>query len=293
MSVLTGRARQIYVDLVRARSRVRVVDAREIGSLEEPPIFVLGIYRSGTTLLRYVLDSHPRIACPPESNFLQHFEALLEDPEAEYGLRSMGFDGDLVVRELRRFCVHLFGNYAASQGKPRWADKTPRYVDHLDLVDRLFPEACYVAIHRHPLDQIHSFTRGGAFWHPALTRFRPDLADPLIAAAHYWAEKTERVLAFCASAQRAHALQYEALCRAPEDVLRPMFTFIGEAWNDRVLRFATIPHDQGAEAAKAGRFSGFELQTGGFREWPHERRAACADIVRTAATRLGYEVDPA
>ena len=52
---------------VRDRIVVKVVDASKRKSLK--PGFLIGVYRSGTTLLRYVLDSHSKITVPPETNY--------------------------------------------------------------------------------------------------------------------------------------------------------------------------------------------------------------------------------
>jgi len=58
----------IHGPQIRERILVRRVNADERTRM--PPAFIIGVYRSGTTLLRYVLDCHSRIAVPPESVFL-------------------------------------------------------------------------------------------------------------------------------------------------------------------------------------------------------------------------------
>jgi hypothetical protein len=289
---LNGISRQVYVDLVRARSRVRIVPA-SAKPTQEPPIFVVGVYRSGTTLLRYVLDSHPRIACPPETDFMHRFAGVLDDPSALAGLESLGFDRAHVVREVASLCAYFFDNYALSAGKARWADKTPRYVDHLPLLEELFPQACRVVIHRHPLDQIHSHTKGGTFVHrPLVDRCQPDV-DVRVVAAHYWVEQTQKILAACERRPPAFVIGYERLCLEPRKTIAGLLAAIGEPWSDAVLDFQEQSHDVGKEAASIQRHNGFELQTGGYRAWDARVVHECTEIVTETARRVGYDVRPA
>jgi hypothetical protein len=51
----------------------------------------------------------------------------------------------------------LFSAYAAKHGKPRWGDKTPMYMRHLGLVERLFPDAQYVHLIRDGRDAALAF----------------------------------------------------------------------------------------------------------------------------------------
>lgn len=286
---LQGLTRQVYVDLVRARSRVRVVPAA-LPSTGPPPIFIIGIYRSGTTLLRYVLDSHPRIACPPESNFLHRLGSTLDDPDALQGLGSMGFDRMHVTERLRGLAEYFYGNYAASCGKPRWADKTPLYIDHLPLLDEMFPKADYVVIHRNPLDQIHSHTKGGTFVHAPLAGLVAEHGDVRVAAAHYWVDQTRKIKAFGASRPPAATITYEQLCTQPAPTMARVLSALGEEWSDEVLDFQAHRHDQGKEAASIQRTRGFGLQSGGYLEWDRDVLATCCDIVAETAASLGYQV---
>src|SRR4029453_17976698 len=98
---------------------------------------IVGCQRSGTSLLRRILDSHSRIACPPESQFILPLVEILQGKgasiETKYlsGLASMGYGRSEVEASLARFISGFFERYAASQGKVRWADKSPLYVDCL------------------------------------------------------------------------------------------------------------------------------------------------------------------
>src|ERR1044071_4906702 len=102
------------------------------------PVFLVGCHRSGTTLLRYLLDAHPDMACPPESKFIAGLEAFVEYPQAETGLLTLGFSMEDIRAELRRVIESFLGGYARRQGKRRWVDKTPNYYRLLPFIDEIF-----------------------------------------------------------------------------------------------------------------------------------------------------------
>src|SRR5436190_24224984 len=66
------------------------------------PIFIVGCQRSGTSLRRRIVDSHSRIACPPETKFVLPLVEVLRSPQAMSGLESMGYGREEVRRALRR-----------------------------------------------------------------------------------------------------------------------------------------------------------------------------------------------
>ena len=138
------------------------------------PLFVLGVSRSGTTLLRVILDRSPGIAIPDESFFVPQLAHRHRGPGRPVGRSSTTSDGfrgsppgDVPAED---FAARLrpgmttgeaidavFSAYAAKHGKPRWGDKTPMYMQHLGLVERLFPEAQYVHLIRDGRDAALAF----------------------------------------------------------------------------------------------------------------------------------------
>lgn len=292
MANLAALSRRIYTDLVRRRSRVRVVPATEPGYAHRP-IFVIGQFRSGTTLLRYLLDSHSRLACPPESDFIAVLRPVVEDPRSAIGLESLGFDEEHVRLRLRAFSSYFFESYAVSRDKPRWADKSPLYVDHVGFLHWLYPEAQFVMLHRFPLDQIHSHTRGGTFAHEPLQPYVREGEDLRIAGARYWAEKTLRLLEF-EEAQPAETIRirYEDLCDRPEEVLRSLFLFLDEPWEPGILQLGDFDHDHGREAGTVAASSAISWSGGHYRDWPHEIVETCSTLTKESAGQLGYVVPP-
>lgn len=295
MATWTEALRRVYYDMVIRRSTVRVVSAEE-GELTASPIFLVGVFRSGTTLLRYIVDSHSHICCPPESDFLAVFSYLLENHPGHTSYREsllrMGFDEEHVLRKLRELAVYFFGNYAASWQKRRWADKSPIYIDHLDMLLRLFPEAQFVMIYRHGLDQAHSYTRGGTSMRHEMRGHHREGDDPRIGATRYWCDQVGKMMRFEAShGDRCLRIRYEDLCASPTTVLPHMFTFLHEPWEPRVLEYYRFPHDKGKEDGRVAATRGFSVSKGHYVSWPDELYEKCLAIAQNELDLLGYSSD--
>jgi len=296
-----GRALSVrMIDLVRRTLRAvldetqrtrREIVAPESRASGEPPIFVVGVHRSGTTLVRLILDSHSRIACPPESFFLLPAARVLGDAKAMEGLLAMGFQPEHVVQRVREHVAYFFEMYAASHGKPRWADKTPAYVDCLDAIDRLFPAAQYVFVYRHGLDSARSIAQI-----PDIAEAEPHVAacggDRWAGAARYWATQCGVMREFAARHPgRVFELFYEKLVAAPEAEARALFAFLGEPWEPGVLAFHEKPHDRwaGHQDIKAVASRGFEPNVGRWRLDPPERVRAMLEQAAERLRELGYD----
>jgi hypothetical protein len=137
------------------------------------PLFVLGVSRSGTTMLRVILDRSRGLAIPDETFFVPQLahrhpgtvdpEAFLEDARRLPRLAAWGVPAEDLAARLRPGMTTaealdaLFSAYAAKHGKPRWGDKTPMYMRHLGLLDDLFPDAQYVHLIRDGRDAALAF----------------------------------------------------------------------------------------------------------------------------------------
>jgi len=280
--------RRFYQDLVVGRSRVRISAAIE-QELEISPIFIFGVYRSGTTLLRYILDSHSKICCPPESNFIDLLETIVTIERSKEGLAAMGFEEGHVVNRLRKFCIYFFNSYAKSNDKQRWADKSTSYVDHMDFIARLFPNAKFITLHRNPLDQAHSFSRGGTSYEEPFKPFCQNNEDLRIGATRYWAEQTKKIVNFEKKhPEQTFRLIYEELCHSPKSNLEKLFNFIEEPWEPDVLEFYRFQHDKGPEHGRVIVTNGFAANTGYYYDWPEALLAKCKEIIEPLATDLRF-----
>jgi len=138
-----------------------------------PPLFVLGVSRSGTTLLRVILDRSPGIAIPDETFFIPQLahrhsspvdpDEFLDDIRRLPRLAAWDVPAEDFAARLRpgmsvgEALAAVFSAYAAKHGKPRWGDKTPMYMRHLGLIERLFPDAQYVHLIRDGRDAALAF----------------------------------------------------------------------------------------------------------------------------------------
>ena len=161
------RRRQAFRSLTGAMSRRSATRAAAAGPPPAP--FIVGATRSGTTLLRLMLDAHPNIAIPSETHFIPELVAARDrysaSPERmleiltshrrwgdfridadELGAAWAEIDPLTGPRAVRAF-YHL---YAEKQGKPgaRWGDKTPGYVKHMREIQGYLPEARFVHLIR-------------------------------------------------------------------------------------------------------------------------------------------------
>jgi len=200
-------------------------------TLPTGPIFVIGSARSGTTMLRLMLDSHARISSGEETHFLQQMEPVVGKQWRL--LERYGFPREYWLDRLR----HLYGDfqaeYAGRRGKGRWADKDPANTLILPFVDELYPEAQYIHLLRDGHDVVASH------------RDRWGYRSGARAARGAWRKYVEAARSFGARVgpDRFLEMRYEALVADPEAELRRMLAFLGEAWDPQVLAFDHAEHD--------------------------------------------------
>jgi sulfotransferase family protein len=219
------------------------------GPSTNAPFFVVGAQRSGTTMLRLMLNNHPRLAVPFESGFIPVFFRRL----TEYGDLS---DPPNAARLLQDICLHpkvekgklvpdaaavlsrrsatycelvdaIFSEYARRKGKVRWGDKTPAYITEIDILLQVFPHCRLIHIVRDGRDVALSL--GGINWG---SRHIPRVAED-------WRWKT--VLAHkigTVLGDRFIEVRFEDLVHDAERELRRICAFLGEAFDPAVLQYS-------------------------------------------------------
>src|SRR4051794_10977537 len=189
------------------------------------PIFILGSQGSGSTLLRLMLDSHERIAIPQETGFLRLAMAQQWVPYWNFGGEwhtRLGLSDAERDARLAAFYGGLLEEYAAARGKQRWGEKTPFHVWHVELALRLFPDASFIGIVRHP-GGVASSLHG---------RFRYPWRK---AVAHWVRNNTRLVHEALARPDQFTIVRYEDLVAEPERVMRALLDRLGEPWSANVL----------------------------------------------------------
>ena len=187
------------------------------------PIFVLCCARSGSTLLRYVLDTHPDIACPPELHLLLTARRLLwlfEHTARTAAEADSAIDVAAVAAARTRTVLEsAMSDYVVRAGKRSWAEKSVSTVDALDVLERVFPDARLVCLYRCAPDVMASCAqagqrREGTFgFEPYVAREKDNPVDGL---ADYWLDKTQRTLdAERRAAHTVSRIRYEDLVTAP------------------------------------------------------------------------------
>ncbi len=205
--------------------------------MSDGPVFVVGCPRSGTTLLNAMLSRHPHLAITHEWRFVPQLlspdrHGRARDPAfvLEQMLAMPKVDGDLVDPDAARRrlaavddpsvadairCV--FEVYAHAVGRPRWGDKTPRNVRHIELLAEAFPDACFVHIirdGREVADANNDAPWGGSGLLLWANEWAGCIASGRAAARHL--------------GNRYFEVRYECLVTEPEATLRRVCSFLGE-----------------------------------------------------------------
>ena len=229
-----------------------------------PPLILLGVSRSGTTLLRVILDRSPGIAIPDESFFVPLLarrhgrtiepERFLDDIARIPTVRDWGVSVTDVAGRIRpglpieAAIAAIYEAYAEVAGKPRWGDKTPMYMRHLLLLEELFPDAQYVHLIRDGRDAAMSFldmpegTYTRTWAHPTTTSQFACLWRREVGAA--------RALGGRVGAARYLEVRYEALVADPEGTVSAICSFAALEFEPAMLEYAGAvdvsakPHQQ-------------------------------------------------
>jgi hypothetical protein len=268
-----------------------------------PPVIVLGVGRSGTTLLRVMLDRNSELAIPYESFFvtpLAHrhgrrprLDAFVDDLGRFYQLYEWGIAPEDVRPRLREgmttgeAIAAVFEVYAEREGKPRWGDKTPLYMQQLPLLERLFPDALWVHLVRDGRDAALSFLElpegfSGTSWAQPRTaaQFAARWRTEILGARKLGRRVGERYL----------ELRYEDLVTEPERELRRVCRHTSLAWEPEML-----DHTGVSEVARMPEHRNIaKPPTAGLRDWrtemSREDALAFEGVAGDVLLGAGYEL---
>ncbi len=224
------------------------------------PVFIVGAPRSGTTLLQYMLRSHPALSLPTgESHFFiplyrhatefgdlslpENVEQVLHAMEAQSAeflhtdMHGLKFNVGNLARDflaegrqsVRDIISGLFEKNAAGEGKPRWCDKTPYYVMHIPKLLEWWPDAQIIHIVRDGRDvALSMFARRHDF-----------RVYNTYLAAKQWEQYVETGHIFGQQVPEGQymELRYEDMISDQKAALQKICGFLGEAYSDDLLEY--------------------------------------------------------
>ena len=214
-------------------------------------IVIIGAPRSGTTLLRRLINAHPNIACPGETFLLRggarflHSELIADgiDYGIRGGLRMSGFTEVEIYRRLREFVTSFHQDYAAERGKKRWAEKTAVDAFYLQDIEKYMGgHAYFIFVLRNGVDVIRSWSS----WTEANQKFIEEVYEyiqryrgPNEAYAHAWSDLTRSMLDFARRRpEDSLIVRYEDLVSDTDSTLGKIFQFVVEPFDPKIVKAA-------------------------------------------------------
>lgn len=215
----------------------------------DKPIFILGMPRSGTKLLRDILNNNNRISIPVyESLFIPYFikkygmtpnfdnksinEIIFDIKKSlfyyyakkgKYHFNENHFKTNINYNSLTSIIKYILQNFSKNKGDDiLWGDKTPRYINHITTLYTAFPNAKFIHIVRDPRDIVISAKnawnknvyRASQRWNKSITNFKNNI------------DKLNIILI---------EIKYEDLLDNPENIIENLCKFLEVEFDDQML----------------------------------------------------------
>jgi hypothetical protein len=219
-----------------------------LSQLSAPPIFVVGLHRSGTTWIFDMLTAHPDVAGVFESGLFsgnlgfaplfngEHWyqdEAMLESHREFFGASfrlNRLIDREELVLDIR----NLSGRWLSSALQPQdrfLVEKTPQHLENMGMISDLFPGATFIHVIRDGRDMVVSRQAAARSWPGQQSK-----SVKVGATATYWARALRSARQAAGSEDlRYTEVRYEQMLQAPVDGLRRMFEFCSIPANEDLI----------------------------------------------------------
>ena len=206
---------------------------KNLGHATDRPIFVLGMPRSGTTLVEQILASHPDVSAAGEMPFISESLEGLEFPRGwKLGHpTAQKLPPDITLEQRAEFYLSKVEAFASVSERRHFTDKLPENYYNLGIISEMFPNARIIHCRRDPVDTCIS------------------CYNTLFAVKHYWSYD----LGALGRTYRRYwdlmqhwrdvvpgrflELRYEQVVENVEQEARKLLEWCGLPWDDRVLRF--------------------------------------------------------
>lgn len=197
------------------------------------PIFIIGCPRSGTTLLRVILDSHPNICSGPETNIIEELNRFNGKINKNWDkLQIYGINKNEYYTKLSEVFSTFQEKYIQQKKKKRWAEKTPDNIFYVDFINNLFPKCQFINVIRDGRDVVCSFKeRWGR--------------KTILHALKTWNRSIDLTMKYRKEfdKKRYFEVRYEDLVLDSEDYTKKIMLFLGEDWSPKLLEHQKQKHD--------------------------------------------------
>src|SRR5579863_4772051 len=171
------------------------------GDRQPDPLFVLCEARTGSTLLRFLIDAHPDVACPSETNLPSLCHELVtlwsimtgHPAPAQRPPGHLSTVPDDVLAGLRSSVAQMTSVHLGRVGKTWFCDKSLGSAIHANLLLQMYPNTKFVCLYRHPMDMIASGLEACpwgliGYGFDAYAAATP--GNNVLALARFWLERT-------------------------------------------------------------------------------------------------------
>lgn len=192
------------------------------------PVFVLCSVRSGSTLLRVLLNSHSKI-CAPHELHLRSLKLKVDRAYAEKAVDLLGLD----TKELEHLLWdRILHRELQLSGKALIVDKTPANVTAVPRLLECWPQARFIILLRHPLSIAQSY-QGDS---------EKRTLDAAIAHVSRYLEQIESARTTLGSSNLVHTVRYEDLTSDPATATKGICEFLGVPWEAEMLDYGKQKH---------------------------------------------------
>lgn len=230
-----------------------MIESRGIHRTSDQPIFIVGMARSGTTLLSEILNNHSKIAVSPETHYFSKYWAdsnkaslkkrtrlseqfLISDEFKQFGFSDR--ETDEIAHEIREglkngqteFFTTIMHRFRLKAQKPIWAEKTTAHLMYIPEIAHLIPGGSFISITRDPRDVCLSLKK---------VPFNPGSS---ISIARRWRRYVTRTEYYHNRYEnRFHEIKYEDLVTDPQPTVKKICDFLGVQFESSMLNRAQMP----------------------------------------------------
>lgn len=211
---------------------------RNLENVDLPPIFIGGMFKSGTSLLRAMIGNHTAVAAGLETYWFDLDWKMLHQSRVQERLRIIGKFYELDQNNLNDlvemsssaedFLSQLMKYWVKFTGKFRWAEKTPGNIIHIDRIRKFWPSARIVHVVRDPRD-IFASLQEAKKW------------DQVDSFMERWSKVFKSVERFdkigLLNQENYVEIRYEDLVSNPEDTIKSICEFVALPYEPRIALF--------------------------------------------------------